>query len=444
MLARTTLRLYGVSRSGHVLGDRGGELLGVGFKVEPEHLAGYATCLDEINGGLDSAWEVVNAHCLPQGWEIGGILEEAGVIELMEDVTERAIAMLDDRRANPMGDDLRVAAWTYMYDDDAARGEFDPSNCEDLYNFPGETPYPLATSPSDVANKDPESDLPHPDEVRESASWITGLLSDLVATVDYEYSLDGMLDKLIGDWHILDSAGKAYLHTGEALRVCDEEGTDGLKRLMRHWDGGAAEAFDDYVGRYFHAIRDQGAAHRLLGEVYTKTAQAMHKIAELAVAKVDEAIQDLVGRGVLEFLLQLAKKLIPVVGQIDLVVKLKEIAEAIYMVLVKLKELIEALLQALKEGAMKMIKALDNPKRAKLKKMVNKTTALYNKLKEKSGDIVETAEFVGKVAKGAQYALKHGPDVKELYATPEGVPDAPEIDEGYSAGTSKKERARAK
>jgi hypothetical protein len=93
-----------------------------------------------------------------------------------------------------------------------------------------------------VAYKDPDSALPHPDEVRESASWITSLLSDLVATVDYEYSLDGMLDKLIGDWHILDEAGKAYLHTGEALRVCDEEGSDGLKRLMRHWDGGAAEA----------------------------------------------------------------------------------------------------------------------------------------------------------------------------------------------------------
>jgi hypothetical protein len=171
----------------------------------------------------------------------------------------------------------------------------------------------------------------------------------------------------------------------------------------------------------------------------------MHKIAELAIEKVDEAIQDLIGRDILEFLLKLAKKLIPIFGQIDLLVKLKEIAEAIYLVLVKLKELIEALLQALKEGAMKMIKAfLDNPKHATLKKLVDKTNAVYNKLKEKSGDIVETAEFVGKVAKGAQYALKHGPDVKELYVTPEGVPDAPEVDEEYSAGTSKKERARAK
>jgi uncharacterized protein YukE len=341
--------------------------------------------------------------------------------------------------ANSVKMNLNAAAWQYWNDDHGNAKKFDQAGDEQAEPMPGAVPYPVQYPNLDV----PDSELKSPDEIAGDMDGLAGAINDLCEFVG-QSPVSALLTDLLSDWRVLDRAGIALQHTGDRLDHVRDDVRDNLGRLLEQWEGDAADAFRDYLTRYAGAVEDQAAVHRLLGECYRLTAEAIQAVAAKGVAAITQKFNEFLGDRWWKFLLKWGLRLVPGLGEIVTVEQAIEMLDGIVKALKEARERLDEFLRALRDEAIAGVVAFLDGQGEQARKGVEfmqRSAQFYDKVErvaEKAGD---TAEKVQDFAGEAIHDTEIVADFARLTTdTPDGLDQAPADD--YSAGDTKQERSR--
>lgn len=415
------------------------------FSCRPDELGGFSNMFADLGNVMVGVNQYIHDFVRPTD-------RYTGVLEIIAPVSHRLADVSRDvlggraSTAALTSQELNITAWQYWQAEDANARAFGAGAMEGA-PFEGSVQYQMGNDPREQYANAPESGLSNPDEV---AGQIDGLFSTFVDIAEFVADVNvvrDILGRLIGDWQALDKAGHALVNAGNALSRCDEELQNGLKRLDPHWNGGAAQAFTEFHSRYTHAIRDQGAAYRILGEIYKAAAVGLSKLAEKTVEKLNEIMNDIFGKGFWSVAGKVARKFIPIYGQAELIAKVVKAIDVIVNVIGKLKDAAEALFNAMRDGVHSIVDHIATalasggaPSGAELGQ-VGKVADAAKKFHDAQGKVAELEEKYNETRDRVEKGIIVGTDLAELTTTPHGM--AQEPDQPYEAGKSLEESRRS-
>jgi uncharacterized protein YukE len=409
----------------------------MGFSVVPEALAGYGNMMDDLSHPI---YEVVQTIGSDIDVALGGVLG-AVLAEPMHTAAGKLSTMTMSRvvTANSVKMNLNTAAWQYWNDDHGNAKKFDQVGDEQTEPMPGAVSYPVHYPNLDV----PDSELKSPDEIAEDIDGLAGAINDVCEFVG-QSPVSALLTDLLSDWRVLDRAGIALQQTGDRLDHVRDDVRDNLGKLLGQWEGDAADAFRDYMTRYANAVEDQAAVHRLLGECYRLTAEAIQAVAAKGVAAVTQKFNEFIGDRWWKFLLKWGSRLVPGLGQILTVEQAVEMLTGIVNALKEARERLDEFLRALRDDAIKSVVAFLEGHGEEAKKgveFVQRSMQFYGKVERVAERMGDTAEKVKDFAEEAAHQTEIVADFARLTTdTPEGLDQAPAGD--YSAGGTKEERSK--
>lgn len=276
------------------------------FSVRPAAVAGYSVLCGETATDCGHIARFVKDQ--------GGAADFAG--ELMEQLAEpvdayaTATAERLYHRAHLLSDtaaELNRTAWVYTGSDALSRARFQSGH--PTAPIVGYRDYPDAERfrHEDV---DPSSAMPcyavqgvsdeERDAVLEDSGVVIGSLYEVldfitgVANIDFD-PFGEIIDRVFGNWNALERAGDALVIAGGAAEsAADNVMSGNISRLMEDWHGGAAESFQDYLGRLTAALRYEGPLNRVIGEAYRVFAQLIREVAKAAFHLVGAIVDRLI------------------------------------------------------------------------------------------------------------------------------------------------------
>jgi uncharacterized protein YukE len=409
----------------------------MGFTVRPEELAGYGNMMDELSHPIYEVVETIGLHI---GVPLEGVLGEA-LTEPMRTASSKLSSMTMDRvvTANSVKMNLNAVAWQYWNDENGNAKKFERPGDEQTEPMPGAVSYPVRYPELDV----PDSELKSPEEIAEDIDGLAGAINDICEFVG-DSPVSHLLTNLLSDWRALDRAGIALQQTGDRFDHVRDDVRDNLEKLLGQWEGDAADAFRDYMTRYANAVEDQAAVHRLLGECYRLTAEAIQAVAAKAVAAVTQKFNEFLGDRWWKFLLKWGLRLVPGLGQIVTVAQATEMLTSIVNALTAAREELDAFLEALREDAIKGAVAFLEGQGEQAKKgieFMKQSKEFYDRVERVAEKVGDTADKVKDFAEEAAHTAGVADDLIRLTAdTPDGLHQAPA--DAYSAGDTKAQRRK--
>lgn len=408
----------------------------MGFQVAPGELAGFSMMMKQLADPLGQAENAVLEH---GSGDMGGLLGER-LSAPLGDVAQKLVVQLANHRAFAyrLSDDVNQAAWQYWDDEHGNQQRYGANTPKEP--LPGAAPYPC--QPAQLELKD--SELPDPDSVAEDLDGLAGVLDDLCGIAGAPL-FGSVLKSLLGDWRVLDKAGITLYETAKPIGTVFDDVRAGQDRVRRHWEGDAADRFNDLVTRHTNALDDQAAVHRLLGRAYRMTAKALSEVAKKAVEKIGEAINDFLGDRWWKVALKLALRSIPILGQIITVENVISAVRAISRILDEARRIFESFLNALTSEAIGAVQSylaglsgekVESGRRAV--EFANKGKQFFDTAEKYAEKYEDLKKYVNEVRTAKEII----DDVNRLAGTPHDMAQAPHTGEILNAGNTREERRR--
>ena len=262
-----------------------------GFAVREDHVAGFGVMTSEIHGQTLST--LVHVHeARPETGYDGLMSALVGPLDAYCDTTVDRIADRS-RLVGAMQEELNLAAWRYHTTDESVytemvvqRPPLPPLQVPRIRAFP----HPVHYS----AGAEPDLAVPGHDEPP-----IQGLIEDVggsIRAIDWavrqvwESPVEAIVEPLSGNWTELERAAEVLTQVGDALELVAANLTAQLGRLSEAWQGGAANACEDYVTRLGAALEIEGPINRLVGVVLETIAGEVEQAAEFMVSTLKRAV----------------------------------------------------------------------------------------------------------------------------------------------------------
>lgn len=227
-----------------------------------------------------------------------------------------------------IGGELKKAAWLY---DDLEKKNYDALNAHtDLLPHPlkrSGSPSEAATGSvreyNDVVDYGTPSGIDYPppnpaiDDTREviddAAGWLGEVDKTIFELTDWS-PLNEVVAPLSGNWNEIRRLGEAFDIAGTAMEAAARSLEDGVGRVDRHWDGLAAQSFEDYSRRQIAAMFWEGPCGRTIHALAEAIAEQIRHGVQTVVRKLADMLEAEVDLGSGRSALKVALKKLPVLG----------------------------------------------------------------------------------------------------------------------------------
>lgn len=261
-----------------------------GFAVQEGHVAGFGVMASEVHGQTLST--LVHVHeARPETGYDGLMSALVGPMNTYCDTTFDRIASRS-RLVGALPEELNVAAWRYHTADESAYTEMVQMGPHLPARFPRIKPFPDPVRYDPGA--DPELSAPGHEEppIQDLIDEVGGSIQaiDWAVRQVWESPVEAIVEPLAGNWTELERAAEVLTQVGDGLERVAGNLTARLGQLSEAWQGGAANACEDYVTRLAAALEIEGPINRLVAVVLEKIAGEIQQAAEFMVSTLKRAV----------------------------------------------------------------------------------------------------------------------------------------------------------
>lgn len=292
--------------------------MGEKFSVDIEKLAGFGGGVEDLAAYVGKVQGLVDSDAGPKnGWE-GLMSQLKGPFEQTKtDTSQRydkrqiavymtgneliSLANVYKEQENKTGAKIRSAAAPLPGHDSPQAGDATTTAAH------------LATGelPDLAAPKEEEADVRG--LIKGTIGWIADADEGVEKAVGWS-PINDTFEKVIGNWAELTRIGNVYEKAGKGMEGAGKSLATMTKQSASHWDGKAAQAFDDYSADLSKALEAEAPLTKVIKDCLDVLVDQIKKlvksIAELVVKKFEESYTIKDWKGKLKFL---AKK-IPFAG----------------------------------------------------------------------------------------------------------------------------------
>lgn len=264
--------------------------MGEGFKADPDHVAGYGVLVDKVADQVAELSTFVRHAEAGEGF--------TGLMEMIKKPVDAYATAARDRmderfdRLSGTSTELTRAAWMYSGAEEDAYTELSMNASgpeEVIKDYSDPASYDVAKDATGKLElpKDEDADiLGLLDDVGGSINFI----DDAVSTLTGWSPVSQLVEPMSGNWTSLSNAGEVLRRAGDASEDVANNLTEPLSKLDPHWNGGAANEFNDYTTDLAKAIAIEGPLNRIVGDVYEVVAKEIEKCAEWMVTTLKKAV----------------------------------------------------------------------------------------------------------------------------------------------------------
>lgn len=302
----------------------GDELL----RADSVEIAGLGQLVDRIGQETLASHRYIGDHAGLSDTIPGQILQRlAPFIASYQEYT-RSRHMHLASNCSYIGDELKKAAWLY---DDLEKRNYDALNAHtDLLPMP--LAKPGSSSQAAIGNVGEYVDTvdygspsgidyppPNPaiDDTREAIDEAAGWLGEVDTTI-FELTdwspLTEVAAPLSGNWNEIRRLGEAFDIAGSAMEAAAESLEYGVGRVAPHWDGLAAQSFEEYSRRQSAAMFWEGPCGRTIHALAEAIAEKIKLGVQTVVRKLAEMLEAEVDLGSGRSAMKVVLKKVPVLG----------------------------------------------------------------------------------------------------------------------------------
>ncbi|MFF7938145.1 hypothetical protein ACFZC5_00425 [Nocardia gamkensis] len=386
------------------------------FVAKPGEIAGLGKLVAEVGDDASKASTFIGQQGMPADWLKGPIIDQ-----LIAPVKEAAAAtqqrMSEIAKATTAtGVELNKAAWMY-HDQDQKNYEALNKN---TFSGPVAPDAPVApdveAQGSTTAYASPENysksknfELQEPQSNKEDTVALIGEVAPILGEVNETIKsitrtagneidpLGKCLEPIPGNWSEVRRIGEAYKAAGNGMEACGENLEAGLRQVDQHWNGKAAQSFNDWATRQIAAMKWEGPVGRIISDVLGVVADEIRQAVKTILTKLWDILNDQIDFTSIKGIFKTIAKKIPVVGQIGEIVIL---GQKIFRIVTTALDLVKTI-QTLVDQVKKLLEYLRDPI-GKLKEgaeqKLKETIAPFTDKLEKASKATAVATDIGKIA----------------------------------------------
>lgn len=273
--------------------------MGETFKVDTEKLAGFGGGVEDLAAYLGKVQGLVDSDGGPKnGWE-GLMSKLKGPFESTKTDTSARY----DKRQTAMymtGNELISLANVYKQQEDK-RGEKIRAAASSL---PGHDSWREGDATSTAAHLGtgdlPDISAPKDEEadarkvIKDAIGWVADA-DEYIEKASGWSPINSTFNKVVGNWAELKRIGNVYEKAGKGMEGAGKSLETMTNQSGSHWDGKAAQAFDDYSKKLSKGLEAEAPLTKVIKDCLDVLVEQIEKlvksIAELVVKKLEEEVQ---------------------------------------------------------------------------------------------------------------------------------------------------------
>lgn len=257
---------------------------GEGFSADPAHIAGYAELVRTSAVDSYRVAGFVEDHGRSDGGFSGLMSELSGPVDTYADKAHDRFYGRGERFGTT-DVELKRTAWLYTDADETfwvIWGGGSPPTPIGVRDFPDPVGYPPGTDIEGMLEAPAVEDASLEDAIDETGGTLNAI-DDVVRNVTGWSPVEDIVEPLSGRWPSLQQKAEVLRIAGEASEQIAANLTSSLPTLDSHWNGGAAQAFTDYLTGAARALEYEGPLNRVVAEVYDLIATQIEEAARFMV-----------------------------------------------------------------------------------------------------------------------------------------------------------------